>query len=185
MSRLWLPPKVEQEHRDNTARFAQAIRNATHEDAVCRKWNREFARLDPLLRMVKSDHGVVGTPLVAGAYHWLRANPGAPMTVTPIVDGHGRPLPEPPGRLLEELKRVDLQNDSAARWRQRIVEEERRREDRRRELIREQRQDEILERWKAVSETRVSMSDAEPWSQNVAGRRKKKEKGVAGGSGAD
>src|SRR4051812_33046097 len=104
MGRLWTSPKVKPEHLDNTARFAQAIRNATHENHVCRKWNRELERLDPLLRMVRADHYVIGTPLVAGAYHLLRANPTAPLSVIPIVDPEGRPLPEPPGRLLEQLQ---------------------------------------------------------------------------------
>jgi hypothetical protein len=124
--------------------------------------------------MVKADHYVIGTPLVGGAYHLLRANQGAPLSVTPIVDKDGVPLPEPPGRLLEQLTLMDLQNESVGRMRERIAEEERRREERRKELVREQRQDTILEHWKAVSETSVSMNDSTPWSQNVAGRRKVK-----------
>jgi len=176
MSLLWTPKGVAREHLDNTAQFAAAIRNATHEDHVCRRWNRELERLDPLLRMVRADHFVIGTPLVAGAYHLLRANPGAPMSVTPIVDSNGKPLPEPPGRLLEQLQGMDLQNESVSRMRERIREEERRREERRRDLVREQRQDTILENWKAVSQASVSMNRDTPWHQNAAGKRGVKRK---------
>jgi hypothetical protein len=167
-----VPPKVKREHRENTAQFAQAIRNATHEDATCAKWNRELERLDPLLRLVKGpDWLVIGTPLVPGAYHLLRANPGAPMSVTPIVDSEGRALMEPPGKLLEQLQGMDLQDVRVERMRERIRRAEAEREERRKVGVREGRRAEALERWRAVSETQVSMNRDTPWSQNAAGKR--------------
>lgn len=174
MSRIFLPPKVAREHRENSREFAAAIKAATFEDPVCHRWNRELARVDPLLRMVKNrsdDAWVVGTPLVPGAYHLLRVNEGAPMSVTPVVDPSGRPLPEPPGRLLEDLKAMDLQNVQVTELRRKVREESDRREERRKELVREQRRDTIAEHWKAVSETSVSMNRDTPWSQNAAGKR--------------
>ena len=178
MARLWTPPKVKPRDADNTARFAQAVRAATFEDAVCARWNRELERLDPLLRLVKNrsdDAWVVGTPLVPGAYHLLRANPGAPMTVHPLVDGEGVALPEPPGSLLEQLQRMDLQNPAVMARIRRQVEEHKAREERAKELEREQRQYSILRDWKAVTNASVSMNEDTPWTQNAQGRRAKKK----------
>lgn len=174
MSRLWTPPKTKPRDRENTARFAAAVRSATFEDAVCRRWNRELERLDPLLRLVKNrsdDQWIVGTPLVPGAYHLLRANPGAPMTVEPLLDDEGRPLAEPPGTLLERLKRMDLQNPAVvARMRKEIAEHEAR-QAREKELQREQRQHNILKDWKGVTDASVSLNRDTPWTQNASGKR--------------
>lgn len=180
MSRLFVPPKVKQELRENTRQFAAAIKAATFEDAVCYRWNKELARVDPLLRMVKNrsdDRWVVGTPLVPGAYHLLGLpRHGGPMTVIPIVDPEGIALPEPPGRLLEDLKAMDLQNTQVTDMRRRIKEEEARREERRAALVREQRQDQILEDFKNVTNASVSMNRDTPWSQNASGKRGVKKK---------
>lgn len=171
MTRLWLPPKVSRELAEQSQEYNASLNLVCQTDEVCDEWNRELKRLDPYLRMVKApERPVLGLPLHPAAYHILRDNPTAPTSVIPIVNGDGSPR-LPPGRLLEELKGMDLQDVRVERMRERIQRESERAEERRKERVREERQEDTLERWRAVSRTQVSMNPDAPWTQNAAGRR--------------
>ena len=132
------------------------------------EWTRELARLDPLLSMVKApDCQVIGTPLVPGAYHVVRDNPGAPPSLIPIRDEEGRPI-HPPGRLLDQLKAMDSWNTNVRAMQQRIRDAEEERQQRDRERRREERQEHILDHYKSVTETSISMNTDSPWTQNAS-----------------
>jgi hypothetical protein len=170
MGRLFLPPRVARELLEERRQFAGAIDRETYKDEVCHRWDKELSRLDPLLEMVRArDCFVVGTPLLPGHYHVIRRNEGAPPSVIPIRGPEG--FIYPPGRLLEQLKTMDLQDARVERMRERVQRSLEERAERDRERVREERQREILERWWATSRTQVSMNPDVPWHQNAAGRR--------------
>lgn len=179
MSRLFLPPTVARELLDERARYEADVTRACHSDHVCEQWNRELARLDPLLRMMRApETEVVGTPLVPGHYHLIRINEGAPASVTPIRGPDGEFI-YPPGRLLEQIKSMDLQDTRVERMRertQRVLDE---RLERDKERLREERQREVLEKWWAASRTQVTTNTTVPWTQNHAGRRGARKKSRA------
>lgn len=176
MPRLFVPPKVARELAEETRRFNAAIDTVCSTDRICDEWTRELRRLDPLLRMVRApEQPVLGLPLHAGCYHVVRDNPGAPTSVvTPVLNEHGGFM-EPPGRLLDQLKGMDLQDTRVERMRERIARTEAERAQRAKELAREERQEELRDRVNAAMRTSVSMNPDAPWTQNAKGRRGKRE----------
>lgn len=171
MSRLFLPPRVARELIEETRRFAADVTSACHKDRICLEWDRELKRLDPLLEMVRApEQQIIGTPLVPGHYHLIRRNQGAPVSVTP-VSGPGGEFVEPPGRLLEQIKSTDLWDVNVTRMRERIRDAEESRRERQKEANRTDRQERIVDHFKAVTQASVSMNRDAPWHQNMAGRR--------------
>jgi hypothetical protein len=171
LPKLFLPPKVHADLVEERRQFAADLFNVTYIDDTCVRWNRELRRLDERLSMRRAyDTPVLGMPLEPGLYHLVRDNPDAPPSVTPVRGPDGG-FCEPPGGLLEQLKGMDLQNVDVVRTRARIEALEARRVERHKEELREERVEETLERWAAVSETQVSMNREQPWSQNVKGRK--------------
>lgn len=142
------------------------------DDRVCKRWSRELKRLDPLLRLGRAKPMAYepGWTIIPGFYHWVRDNETAAPTVTPIT-GPNDSFAEPDSRILEDLRRCDLQNPAVfgLLLEQRKAQEAER--ERRVEAHREERQEEILDRYLAGTATRVSMNDASPWKQSVKGRR--------------
>jgi hypothetical protein len=173
MPQLFVPPTVARELLDERRQFTAAVIKACKKDDVCRRWDKELQRLDPLLEMIVADVQVVGTPLLAGYYHLVRMNETTMPTVTPVTGPNGERI-EPPGRLLEQLKATDLWNPQVTRLRERAVKAEQERNARLQEQARTDRQADMLEQWRAVSETSISMNRSAPWSQNVSGRRGRK-----------
>ena len=185
MAHLLVPPSVARELAEETRQFAGVIDPACHQDRTCLEWTRELVRLDPHLSMVKApDCQVVGTPLVPGAYHVKRDNPGAPPSLIPIRDEEGRPI-HPPGRLLDQLKAMDAWNTNVREMQDRIRRVEEERQQRARENLRAERQENILDQYKSVTETSISMNTDTPWTQNAspaarrdaAVRKARKDKG--------
>lgn len=172
MATLFLPPRVARELLDERQRFAQCLRNACDTDAVCDEWNPELRRLDPLMQLVKApEYTVVGMPLVPGHYHLIRWNEGAPPSVTPVrhADGSFR---VPDSSLLDKLRFLDLQSAQVVAAHRVMQAREQIAEAREKANTREARQGSILERYKAVSRTQVSMNDETPWAQNHAGYKR-------------
>ena len=176
---LLLPPKVQAEiqkakwEAERQQRRAQVMELIDFEDPVCREWQPVLEALDPHLRLGRAKPmayapGVVMRP---GYYHWVRDNPTTVITVEPITGPDGESFAEPDSRLLESLRGNDLQNPRvyAALIERHEAREREQERDRARE--REDIDAEVLERWKAVSETQISMNRSTPWSQNVAGRK--------------
>ena len=141
-------------------------------DPVCREWNPKLKELDPLLRLGRARPMAYepGWPVTPGFYHWVRDNETAPPTVTPIT-GPDESFREPDSGVLEDLRRSDLRNPKVfAMLLEARAAGERERE-RAKEVARQERQQEMLERWAAASRTQVSMNPDAAWSQNAAGRR--------------
>jgi hypothetical protein len=171
MPKLFIPPKVHKELVEERRQFAADLFNCTYVDDTCVRWNRELRRLDHRLSMRRAyDTPVLGMPLEPGLYHLILNPEDAPPSVTPVRGPDGG-FCEPPGGLLEQLKGMDLQNVDVVRTRARIEALEKQRVERHKEELREERIDESLDRWAAVSETRVSMNRDTPWHQNAAGKR--------------
>ncbi len=174
MGRLFLPPRVARELLDERQQFTAAIDREVFKDEVCHRWDRELSKLDPLLEMVRArDVFVVGTPLVPGHYHVLRRNPGAAPSVIPVRGPEGE-FVYPPGRLLEQLKSMDLQDTRVERMRARLQRSADEREEREKQRAREERREELRDRIKAARETSVLVSPDVPWTQNAQGRRGRK-----------
>ncbi len=174
MSRIFLPPKVSRELREKSHRHDSDIDRVCSQDVVCARWTYELRKLDPFLRMVKApEKPVLGLELVAGAYHVVRDNPTAPVTVTPIVGNDGLPM-EPPGQLLEKLRMMDLQNAQVQRMREQVAEAERRAEERQDAADSARRVETAIDHYKARTQTRISFDRGHKWTQNVAGQKGKR-----------
>lgn len=172
MPHLFVPPKVARELLEERREYVSLLDEACHVDEVCKDWTRELRRLDPLLRMVRApEYPVYGTPLIPGHYHMIRANPGAPPSVTPVRGPNGEI--EPPGNLLEKLKGMDLQDARAAADMQRAQREVQAAHDRDHARHRESFDEELVERVAAVTRTQVSMNPDVPWAQNHQGTRRR------------
>jgi len=171
MSQIFVPPKVARELAEETRRYEADIDRVCHSDATCERWTYELRKLDPYLRMVKApERPVLGLALVAGAYHIVRDNPTAPVTVTPVVNNEGLPM-EPPGSLLEKLKGTDLQNAQVRRMREQVAEAERVAAVKQDEVDTERRVETAMEHWRARTQTRISFDPDHRWTQNAAGRK--------------
>lgn len=166
---LFVPPSVARELLDERAQFIQALLNACHQDQVCVEWDLELQRLDPRLKMLKApEHLVIGMPLEPGFYHLVRWNENAPPSVTPVRGEHGE-FRVPDSGLLEKLRGLDLQNARVVA--QHKLDQARAQASHLRGKLnrRQARQEDTLERWRAVSRTQVSMNTDTPWAQNAAG----------------
>jgi hypothetical protein len=174
MPRLWTPPKVDRGLADETRAFtADMERMLDRTRGILREFTRDLKAMDPDLELVFFDPDASGPGIVPGRYHVLRKDRfDGPPTLIPIVGPNGE-FAEPDSGLFDYLRKIDLWNTAAARDRERAHDEARKAAERAREREQEERHEELVERWKAATETRVSMNDASPWSQNrtPAGRR--------------
>jgi hypothetical protein len=175
---MWLPPKVSQELVEGRREFraeleARLVRAHLRKvESILNEFNYELRRIDPKLELVRIDGAAdtQGLPVRPGYYHVVRWNDGAPPSVM-IVEGERGEFVEPTSRLFERLAQSDLWdpgNMRLLRQRERLAEEA---AEKRKVREREERQQEILERWQAGTRTFVSMDRSAPWSQNHAGRR--------------
>ena len=179
MSDLLLPPKVRKEIQKDRWAAQRAQYRARlgllfdFDDRVCKEWNPALKSLDPRLRLGRAKPMAYepGWSIIPNFYHWVRDNETAAPTVTPIT-GPDDSFREPDSGVLNDLKRCDLRDPLvfAALLEQRKADDDAR--ERRISEHREERQTEILDRYKAGTETRVSMTDV-PWTQSKRGRRAK------------
>jgi hypothetical protein len=180
MSRIFVPPRVARELAQESRQWAADLDKVCHTDKVCDEWTRELRGLDRRLRMVRApDKPVLGLPLYPGCYHVIRDNDfGAPPSVVTAVRGPDGGFMEPPGKLLDALKEMDLQNPRVvAAMRARVAATEAAVE-REKQQRHDEKVDEVMERWQAGTRTQVSMNPDTPWSQNAAGLRQvRKPKG--------
>ena len=181
MARLFVPPRVARELLEERQQFQAAVFRETYKDDICRRWDRELVKLDPLLEMVRArECFVIGTPLVPGHYHVVRRSPGAAPSVIPVRGAEGEFI-YPPGRLLEQIKSMDLQDTRVERMRARMQRAVNEREARDQQRIRDERRESLRDRVKAIRDVRVSFSDEHAWTQNAsptarrdAGHRRRK-----------
>lgn len=173
MSRLWVPPQVDQRLVDGTRDYNTHVLSMLHmEGGILDEWNKELVRMDPHLRLAQASPQAE-TPLAAGFYHLVRLNPGAPITVQPITGPSGE-FVEPGSQLLDRLREMDLQNVAARVDRLKRERYEEHMQARERERDDERRRAEVEERWAAATRAQVSMNRDTPWHQNAAGRRGRK-----------
>lgn len=189
---LFLPPRVSRElAEESRRREAEAAKAMLGDDRL--EWKREFdAQLERVVHGMRLAFCPDPAPLDAvaqGAYpgRWHLVWPGfngGPLVLQPLVidTRSGRPMiggdgpfVEPGSWVFDALAEQDLWSERVQRDRRRIRREAEEAKRRREEQERADRDQDVLERWKAVSATSVSMNRSTPWSQNVAGKR-----GVAG-----
>lgn len=177
--KIFVPPKVSYELQQETLRReAEGLLELKVEAKF--KWAKEFEA-----ELKRIDHRLFGpvfcpdpAPLDAvamgaqpGRWHVGRENEGAPTSLLPIMGPNGEYM-EPTSRVFEQLKAMDW-------WDDRVLRDKRKRERQMEEAkrIREERErkefdEEMYERFLAVSRTQVSMNRDTAWSQNVAGKRR-------------
>ena len=173
MSSLWVSPKVARELVDQRIHQAADILKMVRLDPLCVQLTTYARGFDEKVSVVKASEKAEHPGIRPGFYHVMRFNEGAPLSINAIEAPDG-------GFMVPTTATLDRLRDSDM-WNSRVVRDRRRAHEAEQEAIRRQeqqetadRQQEILERWKAVSETQISMNDSTPWSQNVKGRRKGK-----------
>lgn len=167
---VWLPPRISRELAAVTQAHRAEVVQAARRDALCDYWDRELQKIDPALTIFQAKEDATVPGLKPGYWHICRDNPGAPPSLLPLVGDDGE-FVEPTSKMLEVLRAGDLQNRRAMEDRARRDEEAERRRERERQDAHEERVSEMLDRLASATQTRVSMTDAAPWSQNVQGRR--------------
>lgn len=142
---------------------------------MCDYWDRELQKIDRALTLIKAHDDASVPGLIPGFWHIIREIEGGPPSILPLVGDDGEYV-EPTSRMLEVLRAGDLQSPQAMRARREHDERKAREKERRQQAAHEERVAEMSERLASLTQTRVSMSDAAPWSQGVAGRRGAKKK---------
>lgn len=177
MTTLYLPPGVTRElYDERLKREAQAHASGVFvRDERCREFDPLLFRVEPYLSMVfcrePAPLPVVACGARPGRYNIVRQVPGTPVTFLPVVGPDGEYV-EPSSRVFQMLDELDSWKPSVKRDRQQ-------RSDRiadaraKAEVDERARMDqEVWERWQAVSRTQVSMNTDTPWAQNHAGHKR-------------
>lgn len=168
--RAWIPPQVADRLRAETEQFQRELIEAAFTDATCDYWDKELAKIDGGLHLIRAKENATVPGLRPGYWHVIRDCSPAPPSIMPIVGDDGEYV-EPTDRLLELLRAGDLQNPRAMADRIERDEREERARERRKQAAHEERVEEIAERVAAVTQTRVSMNTDAPWTQSTNGRR--------------
>lgn len=180
--RAWVPPKVSQELREESARReAETMKALVLEDGWdwVRKFNYELNRVVHGMKLAWCPDPAPVDAVTQGAQPgcwnliWPGFN-GGPLNVKPLVDEDGNPR-HPGSWVFEMLDRADMWNDRAMRERTRILGEAREARARRKEQELANVTDDIIEHFLARTRAQVSMNTDTKWSQNHAGRRGVKE----------
>lgn len=137
---MWLPDSFYQEQVDEYARDL----HQTLDD-----WNRKLKSIDADLQLVKAHDHATAPGLKPGYWHVIRTASGVPPTVI-VHEGPNGEYRDPDSGLLENLKRGDMWNDSNRRERERRIKLAKDAEDRQKINERQQIQDELRERVKAI-----------------------------------
>jgi hypothetical protein len=170
MTSLWTPPHVTRELRQETERENAEIRSLAQHRAVVDEFNPDLKKVDHRLELVWFDEDAVAPGVIPARYHLLRTEAGVPTNVIPLCDEHGGFI-EPNSGLFEWLQKSDMWNASARRDQERARDEARKVMERRKEREREDRVEELKDRYNAMFRTSISMNDSTPWVQNQGGRR--------------
>jgi hypothetical protein len=168
---LFLPGSAIRDLEETRRRHSAEVKDCVVLD---REWTRLLKQVDDKLYMVRSRHWVkTGLPLVpGGCWHIVRDNSdkGAPETIIPLFE-NGEML-EPGSWVFDMLRRNDLQRPGALKERQRQVELLEEAQERQRRRERENRQQEILERWKAGDRAFVGWTPEGKWTQSARAKGK-------------
>lgn len=172
---LFLPPKVGRELMEERRRREAVALESMRRQGWMKEFDAELDRIVPGMVIVPCPDPA---PLDAAAMgfapgRWNLVWPGyngGPANVLPLEDDDGG-YREPGSWVFDMLARADMWNERAMRDQRRIKREAEEAKARRLERERAERDQEVLERYAAVSRTQVSMNRSAPWSQNSAGRR--------------
>lgn len=170
MSRLWVPPKANQELRAANERATFRMLEMVHRKGVMDDFNRDLKKIDKDLELIWAPESADAPGLKPGRWHVMRHIPGAPPSLIPVTGPNGE-YQEPNSALFEKLKQMDLQNERSNRERKRQQEIAEQVARRRKAQEDEERREELRDRLNAAMRTSVSMNRDARWSQNVAGRR--------------
>lgn len=173
MPSLWVPPTVSRELQQKTMEHRAELMAAARRDATLDYWDRELQKLDPKLFMIKAADDAQVPGVKPGYYHVIRDCSPAPPAILPIVGDEGE-FVEPTSRLLDVLRAGDLQNERAMEARRKQDEESARRRLRDKQRGHEERVEEMMDRWRSVNQTSVSMNRDAAWTQSANGKRAKK-----------
>lgn len=171
MTRLWTPPRVSRELQAGTDQYRADLRqHLSFQNVVSAAWNPELQKIDPYLRLAKA-HDAADLPGVRpGFYHLVRLNPNAPPWVNPLTGPDGG-FVEPSSQMLDALRASDLQNAKANRERDRRRREAEEAAQRAKQNEHASRMEDLAERWKARTETSISMNRSAAWTQTAGARR--------------
>jgi hypothetical protein len=193
-SRLWVPPAVSRELREESLRREAQTMQALADDHRY-EWKRRFdAQLGRVVDGMRLALCPDPAPLDAvaqgarpGCWHvaWPAYKGGPVVNLSPLavdtatglaaLGGDGAPV-EPGSWVFDELARQDLWNEQSVRERNRRVREATEAKRRRREQEIAEFDAETLEHYKAVSRAQISMnrgvSGDKPFAQNMAGARR-------------
>jgi hypothetical protein len=149
----------------------QSVLEGMHTHGVLEEWERELKALDPYLHLIRAKENAITPGLKPGYWHVMRIDPlGGPPTLI-VLEGPDGEFREPGAWVYDKLRSMDMWNDRAMREQKRLAKQMEDAQQKRKEREDQDRQEEIMERWKAATQVRVSMSRDNPWSQNAAGRR--------------
>lgn len=173
MGRVWVPPRVSRELRESTERHRAEVMEAARRDAMCDFWDRELQKIDPKLTIFQAKENAEVVGVKPGYWHICRDCSPGPPSLLPLVGDEGE-FVEPTSRVFDLLRAGDLQNERAMDARRRQDEESARRRARDKQRGHEERVEEMMDRWRSLTQTRVSMNTSTPWTQNMAGRKPRK-----------
>jgi hypothetical protein len=155
----WIPDSTARAYADLREQYGAELGVMLESgSAVTEEWNRVLYQVDPELRLVKAKENAHFPGITPGLYHVLRRNAlGAP-SIIPLQGPEGE-FREPGSWMLDMLAEGDLWNDRTARERRRVGDELNRQKARRMAREKEERHEEILERWHAASGPGVSFAN--------------------------
>lgn len=163
---LLLPASVVRDVRGERMREIEMA----HRTDVCARFTKDLALIEPGLELVWWPQHASAPGFVPGRYHIIWHNPNGLGSVEPVVDEFGG-YREPDSGLFELVRRSDMWDDRVVRDRKRITQAALDAKARAQQREREEIDEEVYERFKAATQTSVSMNRDTPWSQNAAGRR--------------
>lgn len=168
---LWTPGRVDRKTLDQRERYSASMEQMMDRfKSVLDRFNPELKRLDPDMEMVFFPHTVDLPGVRPGRYHVVKRVPWGPPSLIPIVGPRGE-FVEPDSGLFTWLAKNDMWNARSRRERERLEADAESARLRQSERETEDRQQEILERWRAVKRTQVSMNTDTAWGQNAKGAR--------------
>jgi hypothetical protein len=169
---LWIPPKVSKKLFEERLEYEQAVQLMLECEDPREDLNRVVAALDPDAAVLRAKPTVrTGFPLKPGYWHFIRRNPGAPMTVQPIEGPSGEYVDPTPSVLERMLRERDLQNPQVRRAMERREQERKALLEAEKQQMRDEIDTEVTERVLAATRTQVSLNRDSAWSQNASGRK--------------
>jgi hypothetical protein len=148
-------------------------------------WDQELKRIDPSLSLVVAKPGSEDVGLMPGRWHVVKAIPNAPDEYWPLV-GPNDEYREPGAWVLEEFKAADLWDGRVARDKKELKRKLREAKVRAKELLREQRTEEVEYQARAARRVRgesglSKRTDLKASPKTLAHRQKTSERPVDAG----